>query len=57
MEGLLKLCGGAMVCVVAIVVVRQIHRDSALPLQWIGAALVLGASLASELGSTKEKKA
>lgn len=44
MEGLLKLCGGAMVCVVAIVVIRQIHRDSALPLQWIG-ALLLGAAV------------
>ena len=46
MEGWLKLCGGALVCVVAIVIIRQIHRDGALPLQWIGALLLGTAGLA-----------
>ena len=46
MDGWLKLCGGALLCVVAIVVIRQIHRDGALPLQWIGALLLGAAGLA-----------
>ena len=44
MDGWLKLCGAALLCVVSIVVVRQLHRDGALPLQWLG-ALLLGAAV------------
>ena len=40
MEGWLKLCGGAIVCVVCIVIIRQIHQSGALPLQWIGVLLL-----------------
>ena len=46
MEGWLKLCGGAMIAVVAIVVVRQMHREGAVPLQWMGSLLLGAAALA-----------
>lgn len=39
MDGWLKLCGAALLCVVSIVVIRQLHRDGALPLQWLGVLL------------------
>lgn len=42
----MKICGGALLCVVAIVVLRQLGRDGALPLQWLGVLLLAGAGLA-----------
>ncbi len=42
----MKICGGALLCTVAIVVLRQLGRDGALPLQWLGILLLTGAGLA-----------
>lgn len=41
----MKWCGVALLCVVAIIVVRQIARESAIPLQWIGVLLIGGAGV------------
>lgn len=41
--------------VLAVLLSALVLKETMHPLQWIGAALVLGASLASELGRTKEK--
>ena len=46
METWMKICGGALLCVVAITVLRQLGRDGALPLQWLGILLLGGAGLA-----------
>ena len=43
MDTWIKICGGALLCVVAIVVLRQIGRDGALPLQWTGGVLLSAA--------------
>ena len=45
MDTWLRICGGALLCVVAIVVLRQLGRDGALSLQWTGIVLLAGAGL------------
>lgn len=42
----MRICGGALLCVVAIAALRQLGRDGALPLQWLGILLLTGAGLA-----------
>ncbi len=41
----LKLCGGALLCAVAVLLVKSAKGD-ALPLQWTGILVLCGASLA-----------
>lgn len=41
----LKLCGGALLCAVAVLLVKGAKGD-ALPLQWTGVLVLVGASLA-----------
>ena len=45
MELWMKVCGGALLCVVAIVTLRQLGRDSAQGLQWTGVLFMSGAGL------------
>lgn len=40
----LKLCGGAILCVVAVLLVKGVRGD-VLPLQWTGMLVLMGASL------------
>ena len=40
----LKICGGALLCAVAIVLLRSV-RSELLPLQWTGTLVLCGASL------------
>ena len=43
--------------VIAVLLSALVLHESMHPLQWLGAVLILGASLVSELGRTKEKQA
>ncbi len=45
MEDWLRILGGALLCVVATVVLRHLSRDGGLPLQWTGILLLTGAVL------------
>lgn len=46
MEGIwLRLCGGALLCVIALVVLRGVGRDISLTLQWTGIILLAGAGI------------
>jgi stage III sporulation protein AD len=45
MTALLKTCGAALLCVLAILVLRHMGRDIHLPLQWTGIVLLFGVAL------------
>jgi hypothetical protein len=41
----LKICGGALLCVIAIIVLRSMGRELHLPLQWTGIVALTGAAV------------
>ena len=43
----IKICGGALLCVIVIVVLRSVGREMQLPVQWTGILLLTGAALLS----------
>jgi stage III sporulation protein AD len=46
MEAWMQICGGALLCTVAAVVLRQLGKDGGLPVQWVGILLLSCAGLA-----------
>lgn len=45
MGEVLKICGGALLCVIASIVLRSMGRELHLPLQWTGIVALTGAAV------------
>ena len=45
MDALLRIIGGGLLCAVAAIILRQLGRDGALPVQWMGVVMLSGAGL------------